>query len=386
MYSTISSKKIITISVFIIILLIFILILVTSKIFDQSTGDIPEEFNAKKVFSQLNSTDSIDDFLEIEKMIGDVMKKYGTKAGFELIDEGERQGIISNDACHGLLHYVGHAAFEENPNDFDALLSIVEGTNCLGGYLHGIEAEIVLVSPNVVDDIEKFCVFQKERGVNPGPCYHGVGHAAVELFKYDIFKALQLCDALHAGPETDLSNCYRGIFSEVGNLVTGYDGHTGLTIDVTPIDNFNADKPYTYCETFKEKYQSSCKSQLIKVLVKDLPIERWSEACMDTTFSKQSRQICVNITAGVFVRNQLSFLNEITLPKNYNLFDEETQKIAVLGSAEAFSGYFSDGLEKNWETLCSSFEKENIKIYCVKTFTDMVKNDQTPWMERTDIR
>ncbi len=344
-------------------------------------------FNPKVTLATLNTTDEINDFLQIEQMIASSIKTYGTKAGFELIDEGERQGLISNDACHGLLHYVGHAAYAENPTDYAALLSVVEGTNCIGGYLHGIEAEIVLGSSNVVDDVQNFCLFQKERGVNPGPCYHGVGHAGTELYNYDVQKSLALCDALgKLNVETDLTNCYRGVFSEVGNIVTGYDGHTGLEIDSVPITGLDASNPYAYCERLDSKHQSSCKSQLTKVATMGLNMEDWLSTCDIQTLSQNTRDICININAGVYVRHHLSFSESTTLPKYVSNFTPEEQKVAILGSAEAFAGYMSDGAEKNWRQFCESVTTTETKAYCFDVFTRMTEKNEAPWMERTDIR
>ncbi len=344
------------------------------------------QFDAKQVLTTLNTTDDVSDFLEIEQMIKTVMEQYGTKAGFELIDEGERQHIISNDACHGLLHYVGHAAYAENPTDFRALLSVVEGTNCIGGYLHGIEAEIVLTSANVVGDVQNFCQFQKDEGVNPGACYHGVGHAATELYDYDIPKSLALCDALKDEVESDLTNCYRGVFSEVGNIVTGYDGHTGLSIDTIAIAGLDVTKPFAFCESFADKYQSSCKSQLVKVATMNTDFEDWYNACLDPALAQSSVAICVNIVSGVYVRHHLSFADSTALPKDINLFKEELQRVAILGSAEAFAGYFYDNTPKDWESFCATFVNKKTQTYCVDTFTDILQNNTTPWMERTDIR
>lgn len=345
------------------------------------------KFDPKVVLSQVNQTDTINDFLEIEKMISDNIKLYGTKAGFEIIDEGERQGLISNDACHGLLHYVGHTAYAENPADYKALLEVVEGTNCIGGYLHGIEAEIVLGSSNVIEDVQKFCLFQKEQGVNPGPCYHGVGHATTELYKYDVPKSLALCDALENDAiENDLTNCYRGVFSEVGNIVTGHDGHTGLEIDSIPIDGLNEKDPYTYCEKLSPRHRSSCKSQLTKVATMDLNIEDWLTTCKDSQLSQSSRDICININTGVYVRHRLSFATTTLLPSHIYDFTPDEQKIAILGSAEAFAGYLSDGAEKDWRSFCNSIEFASTKKYCFEIFNRMINKNEAPWMDRTDIR
>lgn len=343
-------------------------------------------FNPKEVLATLNTTNSVNDFLEIQAMIGEVMKEYGTKAGFELIEEGQRQGIINNDSCHGLLHYVGHAAYEESPYDYTKLLSVVEGTNCLGGYLHGIEAEMVLSSSNVIQDVQNFCTFQKAKGVNPGPCYHGAGHAAAELYKYDVPQSLALCDAIAGGPENDMSNCYRGIFSEIGNIVTGYDGHTGLGIDTVPIVGLDVKKPYEYCESFEKKYQSSCMSQLTKVATKDLNMQDWLSVCLNPDITIEASRICTNITADVYIRSMLSSAQTAVLPNIINQFSDDLQQIAILGSAEAFAGYRNNEVPKDWRPFCNAFEKESVQEYCVSIFTDIDENNTAPWMERTDIR
>ncbi|MFM2381600.1 MAG: hypothetical protein RLZZ76_367 [Candidatus Parcubacteria bacterium] len=356
-------------------------------LFYNSTAKSSPHFDPTKALATLNREDDINDFLEIEQMIGSTMKIYGTKAGFELIDEGERQGIISNDACHGLLHYVGHAAYAENPTDYQQLLSVVAGTNCIGGYLHGIEAEIVLGSSNVIEDVQNFCRFQKERGVNPGPCYHGVGHAGTELYHYDVAKSLALCDALsNKNIETDLTNCYRGVFSEVGNSVTGYDGHTGLAIDSIAIPDLDTKNPYAYCERLAEKHQSSCKSQLTKVATMHLDMEDWLTTCHNPTLTQSTRNICININTGVYVRHHLSFSKSTEPPSHLYDFTLEEQKIGILGSAEAFAGYISDGATKDWDPFCKAIPIAETKAYCVSVFTRMTQNNEAPWMERTDIR
>lgn len=356
----------------------------TYSFFSKKTS-LTDTFDAKATFAKLDTTNNADDFLEIEKMIGDAMKQYGTKAGFLLIDEGERQGVISNDQCHGLLHYVGHAAYSETPYDYDAILSVVEGTTCLGGYLHGVEAEIVLQSSNVIEEVQNFCRYQKEKQVNPGPCFHGVGHAAAELYNYDVPKALALCDSLAGGPEDDLTNCYRGIFSEVGNVVVGYDGHTGLGIDTIPIAGLDPKDPFSYCNTFETKHRSSCKSQLMKIFLTG-DTSTWFDSCLNKALDTQTRNICVNIASGVLVRGELSFEDTVILPKTINLFDIDTQKVAVLGSAEAFSGYFNDNSTKDWHTFCTSFTNSKVKEYCEITLKNVDENNTAPWMERTDIR
>jgi hypothetical protein len=351
----------------------------------QSPSADDEVFDAKKTLARVNPDDEINDYLEIEGLIGETMKKYGTRAGFELIDEGERQEIISNDDCHSFLHYVGHAAYNETPTDYQALVDIVEGTNCIGGYLHGIEAEIVLASSNVIQDVQNFCTFQKEKNVNPGPCFHGVGHAAAELYNYDVQKGLDLCDSLAGGPEDDLSNCYRGIFSEVGNVAIGFDGHTGLQVEKIIIPGLTPSKPFDYCFTFEPRYQSSCQSQLLKLIFDAVDREKWLDICLDPSFSQHSKEICTNIISGVYMRSKLSFEDSAVLPSVINTFPEDLQKISMLGALETIMGYLSDGAIKDWKPFCDTYTDPGMSEYCAELFEDTIKNGKAPWMEY-DIR
>lgn len=355
-------------------------------LFNVSSSKEEKVFDAKKALESVNTTDSVDDFLELSQVVLDAMKEYGTQAGFEVINEGERMGLINNDVCHGLLHYVGHSAFAENPTDYDALIAPLEGTACIGGYLHGIEAEIMLVSGNAIEEVKDFCQFQRERKVNPGACYHGVGHAATEMYNYDVPKSLALCDALEGGPESDLTNCYRGVFSEVGNVVVGYDGHTGLEAEKLDIPGLEVENPYKYCESLDEKYQSSCKSQFTKIVVNGVPFEKWTALCAKPGLSESSINVCVNSTTGVYVRQMLSFENTTTLPEALYDLPLEQQKVGILGSAEAFAGYYNDNEDKDWRSFCNAIPVAETKSYCIEVFTRMEDKGEAPWMERSDIR
>lgn len=346
-------------------------------------------FDEKKILEEISQNAPAGEFLALETGITDIMKTYGLRAGFLLIDEAERQNIITNDQCHSLLHFVGHEGYAEHPYNYEYLTSLVEGTSCIGGFIHGIEAEIVLTSDNIKEDLWDFCAYTIKSGVRPGACFHGVGHAAAELYNYDIPKTLALCDALRDGPETDLSNCYRGTFSELGNIIIGVDGHTGLPVDKVGVEGLNPDNPYLYCQQLEERHQSSCKSQLTKLFTNNVPIEDWIGMCTNQAFDEVSQKICVNITAGVFVRETLSFQKTTTLPETVLDLPKSLRNIAILGSAEAFSGYFADNdnIEKDWQSFCdTSFIKDDDKAYCTTVFEDAIFNNINHWMNRSDIR
>jgi hypothetical protein len=342
----------------------------------------PEVFSASKSLTEITAVSNLSAFLTLEIAINDVIKTHGIEAGFDLIDEAEKQEFINNDQCHSLLHYVGHAAYSATPNDFEAMTYIAKGSSCIGGYIHGIEAEILLSSENIIEDTKSFCYYTKKVEITPGACYHGTGHAAAEGYQYNIEKALSLCDSLEDGPETDLGNCYRGVFSEVGNVVMGVDGHTGLEQEKIAMQGLDEKNPYAFCELFDERHQSSCISQLTKLVFKDRTLEESLMFCVNPDFSKSTQEICTSITTGSSVRNELSFQETVVLP--HKLFDLEKniRETAILGSLEAFSGYRSDGVDKDWGLFCSQFPSVSDKEFCLDVFSRTYNMGEAPWMDR----
>ena len=324
--------------------------------------------------------------LVLETEIVDIMANHGVDAGFAIVREAEAQQIIDNDGCHAILHYVGHAAYNTYRDDFAAITAPVEGTKCIGGYVHGVEAEILLASDNPIEDIKRFCAYTNERNLTPTYCYHGVGHAAAELYDYNPHQALATCDALLGGPEDNLRNCYRGVFSEIGNVILGVDGHTGRERDRVAVFGLDPQEPYTWCNTFGEQYQSSCKSQLTKLLTTELNMSDWLLPCLENSLTTADQNICVNIVIANYVRGQLSFSISTSLPTQVNELPLEQQHIAILGALESFSGYQTDKKERSWEPICSSFLNSSIASACAEMFTAYIQQDIAPWEEAQNIR
>lgn len=168
--------------------------------------------------------------------------------------------------------------------------------------------------------------------------------------------------------------------------MVGYDGHTGLEAEKLDIPGLEVDNPYKYCEGLDAKYQSSCKSQFTKIVVTGVPFEEWTALCAKPGLSESSINVCVNSTTGVYVRQMLSFDNTTTLPEALYDLPLEQQKVGILGSAEAFAGYYNDNLDKDWRSFCASIPVPETKAYCEEVFTRMEDKGEAPWMERSDIR
>jgi hypothetical protein len=171
----------------------------------------------------------------------------------------------------------------------------------------------------------------------------------------------------------------------VGNLATGHDGHTGMRVDAVTIAHLDTQEPFAYCRTFAEKYQSSCISQLLKILMSGVDPEQWINICLDPTFNEQEKAICTNMMANVYMRNELSFAESATLPMIINEFPKELRRIAMMGVLETFNGYFADNALKEWRPFCEGFRDNTDVTYCIELFEKTIAEGSDPWME-LDIR
>lgn len=308
----------------------------------------------------------IDD-MNVREEVNVLMQAGRLDAAANLVKAAERKGVITNDDCHSLMHLVGHEAYFYFGNDFAKMIAASEGEECIGGYIHGIEAQITLSSNNPINDLQDFCHFLDEKGMKTRTCYHGAGHASMELTRHDIRRSLVFCDALAGGPEKDLGDCYRGVFSEVGNLALGVDGHTGLSIQPVVFEGLNFDSPHLFCDLFAKQYQTSCYSQMAKLFYSG-DIDTSFLRCVQEKYNDTIQKICVTILSGMYARAVLSSQEYIVMPKVVYTLPEDLQMASILGAKDAFVGYAINGEFKDWQPLCDSYSSDKSKNYCVGIF------------------
>lgn len=232
------------------------------------------------------------------------LAKDDTPYSVEVVAKAFQTKMIGIDECHQLMHLVGHEAYQKYGNDFETAINANQGHLCLSGYLHGIEAQAATTGDR--EQLFAFCKLIKERGLNSGPCYHGAGHSAFEYTK-NVRDSLLFCDSLTGGPEQDLTNCYRGIFSEVGNAMNGNDANTSIAI--TPLadstQHIDPQKPFLVCDMLANVYQDSCYSQITKVLYKSNDKVASITSCLGASPKLKIQKICAEIMAGLAARNIL---------------------------------------------------------------------------------
>lgn len=270
--------------------------------------------------------------------------KDDTPYSVEVVAKAFQTKVIGIDECHQLMHLVGHEAYQKYGNDFESALKANQGRLCLSGYTHGIEAQAATSRDR--EQLFVFCKLLKERGLNDGPCYHGAGHSAFEYTK-NVRDSLLFCDSLAGGPEQDLTNCYRGIFSEVGNAMNGNDANTSTAIAplVDREQSIDPEKPFLVCDMLAKTYQDSCYSQVTKVLYKSNDKISSIKSCLRASPELRIQRMCAQIMAGVAARNILDTGTITDLAKFVTSVPRSLQNNVMTGVYDGLEGHRLSGGE-----------------------------------------
>ena len=309
-----------------------------------------------------------DVFAGLRDQMGPIIDEVGVEGAIALVERAFVTGLVSVDRCHSLLHIIGHEAYERNPGDLDRLTSPT-GTICFSSFSHGVEAQITFSGMGeaaITGELQRYCAVR--RAVRTGvTCYHGAGHGFMEQAT-DAGKALGRCDLLSGGPTEDLSDCYRGVFSEYANRALGYSGDTELPIPEGLRPPLNFDRPYDFCERFARSYRQSCYSQITKVLFRSDDIEGSLEKCLRPDYEAEIQKTCVRIIAGIYGKVTLSREPSVATPATVLGFGPELVAAYLDGLAEVFIPFRQSGIGKDWRPICDSFLSGEDRRACAERF------------------
>lgn len=301
----------------------------------------------------------------LRKDISDILKRGGVDGAFQLAELAFHRGALNIDECHTILHLVGHYAYARSDGDLSKLVR-KDGLLCVSSFIHGVEAEMALEGrENAVLQLKNYCAELKK--TIPGFwCYHGAGHAFLES-QMDIPWALKQCDALTGGPEPDISNCHRGVFSEYGSRALGYDGDTGLPLSGGSPINIDFEKPLLFCDALEKVYRRACYSQLTKIHASrgnangDI-----AKGCLVPAYTHEAQLTCLKIVTGVSFRQQLNDRETIS-PESFILtLASDFRRTYIDGASEGFMAHLQSGKKKDWKTFCNAFSQEDDRIYCME--------------------
>lgn len=333
-------------------------------------------FHAKNVFDPDTELKAIKSHTaNVADYIRDNINAIADKGGIEnvlaLTEKAFAAGEVSLTQCHVILHTIGHEAYERFPEDFSRLASH-KASICIASFQHGVEGQIIFYSKSeaeAAENLKRYC--SALRNTFPGiSCYHGAGHGFIKKTLDNPQLALDFCDSLAGGPEPNLSDCYRGVFSEYANLASSYDGDTGRVIPGEPLVKLDLENPYPFCGSFAEHYRESCYSQLTKLHFRTDDIEGSFRKCLNADYDSKMQATCVRIVAGLYAEHALSHQNTLFTPPLVHEFPQALRKAYLSGAKLAFISFRISGLKKDWRAPCDSFRLEADRSFCYQLFKD----------------
>jgi hypothetical protein len=287
----------------------------------------------------------------LERDVTSIIDERGVSYAISLTAVAVKKELITNDECHGLLHLIGHEAYLRMGNEFGTIIAANQERLCLGGYLHGVEAEIASSSNTPKEDLWLLCAAMQEAQVTNGPCFHGVGHSIFELTR-DLSSSLAFCDSLSGGPEAYMSGCYQGAFSELGFALLGIDSDTKTSVTPYVHPGIKMDTPLQFCITLPLHYRESCQSQLSKIHYGNavLPMLRGCER------EGEGAAVCVHTVVGMWTRQTRKERDMLELAKGLEALPPPLQEAALKGMKEGDVSRRQSGQSAvDMSSVCPSF-------------------------------
>lgn len=344
------------------VLLIFIILLEAGLIY-LSKNYAKNDQNRFNVAAELRSLKSpgLSTYDAIRQQLKYLVERGGIEGVIKLAEFALQQKEISMDQCHNLLHLIGHEAYEYFKGDVPKLI-LYGSAICIASFQHGIEAQIAEADKSPTENLKRYC--EALRKSYPGiSCYHGAGHGYMRILK-DPHQAVKKCDELEGGPDNELWNCYRGVFSEYGNQALGVDSDTGQPLPDGPQVSLERESPLLFCDQFDKKYRDSCYSQITKVHYSS-NVDESLKSCLKEKYSSRMQEICINIISGVDSRNLLSHQDHYQVSNLVFSLPANLRKAYILGVRETMIGFKISGIKKEWEKFCEEFKLVDDQRFCI---------------------
>lgn len=172
------------------------------------------------------------------QVLGSLIRKEGPALTVKVLDsyrttpQGKK---IEESRCHSLGHDMGSAAVLSGYSSDEILEGC--GNYCIGGCLNGA-AHAVVLSGKDTPQIEEFC---RERNFSKeiiDSCYHGIGHAFIELSQGDVASSVKKCSQLES--RQGRYQCSHATFMDPALLVLSPNHLIPLTVS-------------NFCSQFKEE-------------------------------------------------------------------------------------------------------------------------------------
>ena len=187
---------------------------------------------------------SNEEYLRIEKEMLALVREQDPRVAMAEMRKAVNGNPALTRSCHGIVHDIGHAAYEKY-KDFGEAMQY-QDEFCNSGYLHGIIEIHFSKSEDVFKDIQAVCDPYPMGSFKSFGCFHGIGHGLMYYTVNDLPKSLALCEELQNGFAK--SNCADGVFME--NFNTDQKDHISKYLDPK--------NPSKICEDQSAKWKNAC--------------------------------------------------------------------------------------------------------------------------------
>ncbi len=341
-------------------IIIFVILSIASGIVLVVLRNQPYTFNAREELQEL-SISGAETFPLLRNNLDSIIARGGIRGMMDVLRIAWKDKRISINQCHTILHLVGHKAYHFFAYDLERIAA-EDIKLCGSAYHHGVEAEIVTVQdvlPAIREELFRYC---KLVGHSVA-CFHGAGHAFMGR-SLDTSASLQACDALSGGPQTDLMECYKGVFSETAFQIAGIDGDTGLSVSGGPQIKFEYTHPLDFCQTLEDRYQSACALQLSRVAFGRFDREGILQQCMNPVYSDVLQMGCIQNAAAIFGQADLSQYGRVDIPDIVFSIPKKFREAYILGIGQEYGAFISSGGRLDIFVICSEFVESADRNFC----------------------
>lgn len=333
-----------------------------TKSMPEVSGDTVPKTREDEVQQILTSAEG-DRLQNLQGRLLDFFVSPGMDVLMKKVQQGLDNGTYGINECHRIMHVLGHGAYRTGDADF-ARMARADSFVCGHGYQHGVEAQIALTSHNAVGDLHAFCAALQN--VRPGTtCYHGVGHEEMQTIQ-KIQPSLEFCDKiLPNSPVADMTDCYKGVFSQYAFLIAGVDGDTGTPFPGGAKISLPTAHPLEFCASFKVLYQGACASQLSRLLY-DTHRDGAFAQCLQKKFSSLLQENCVSIIAAVAAQQAFARKELIRMPNVIQTSTTAVQRQYLQGTLGEYWALKNSGVAVEMAEFCREFVKAELFDTCKK--------------------
>lgn len=199
-----------------------------------------------------------------DKEIRKTIAEKGIEAGFNFLQELYTIEKDTQINCHEWVHILGEESYKLYKQTGDITIR-EESSWCSYGFFHGFINGVVWDTGSLTE-VVSFCNKATEKFGNSmrqikSNCFHGTGHAGVDLlfekkeywgeYSKTAYSGFETCDLVF-GTDPDINECYGGVIH--GLRFSMRNEQNGMSYG-TSLDEKD---PYFFCRNLNTRYQYAC--------------------------------------------------------------------------------------------------------------------------------